>query len=234
MKQDETTTDEVIAGQETAAGAPPAGPDRPARLPRPRTLIFAVLTLVVAAALGVFQLTAEHPVSGTSRVTGTPQVGGPFELVDHTGRTVTQADFAGRPLLIYFGFTYCPDVCPTSLQVMTAALQKLGKRADEVQPLFITIDPERDTPENMAAYVDHFHERLVGLTGTPEQVRAAATAYRVYYKKARRPGEADYSMDHTDIIYLMNAKGELAAHFGRTTSPEEMAAGITKVLETRG
>ncbi|MFP3942867.1 MAG: SCO family protein [Alphaproteobacteria bacterium] len=228
MEQDKHHPDPPAPGehdpQEEASG-------RPAWRPRPLTLVFAGVTLLLAAILGVMLLTTDAPVSGTAPGTGTAKVGGPFELVDHTGRTVTQADFAGKPMLIYFGFTYCPDVCPTALQVMSQALDRLGPQAEQVQPVFISIDPERDTPENMAAYVGHFHERMVGLTGTPEQVRQAADAYRVYYKKSKGAAEADYLMDHSSVVYLMGPEGEFLAHFNHTTSPEKMAEGIAKALK---
>ena len=120
-----------------------------------------------------------------TRSTGTAQVGGAFTLLDHTGRTVSDTDFGDDFLLIYFGYTTCPDVCPTALLVMTQALDELGPQGERVRPLFITIDPERDTQAVMADYVAHFHPRLVGLTGSPEQVAVAAKAYLVYYAKAR-------------------------------------------------
>ena len=110
-------------------------------------------------------------------------VGGPFELIDHAGRTRTERDFRGQLMLVYFGFTYCPDICPTDLQAIGLALDKLGKDGDSVQPLFITVDPERDTPEHLAEYVPMFHPRLIGLTGGAEAIRKAADAYKVYYAK---------------------------------------------------
>jgi cytochrome oxidase Cu insertion factor (SCO1/SenC/PrrC family) len=233
MKQDKTTTEEVAAaGEHPPQPDGPAPSARPAWLPRPLTLILAGLALVLAALMGVFLLTAERPVSGVAlTASGTPQVGGPFELVDHTGKTVTEADFAGGYMLVYFGFTYCPDICPTALQGMARALDSLGPQGDKVRPVFITVDPERDTPENMAAYVNHFHERMVGLTGTPEQVREAAKAYKVFYKKVQGSGDADYVMDHTSVVYLMGPDGKFAGHFNHTTSPEEMAEGIAQALE---
>lgn len=225
MKQDKPTPEEVAG--EARQGARQW-------LPRPLTLAFAAAALMIAATLGIFLWSAERPTAGTGAGTGTVDIGGPFELVDHTGRTVTQADFAGKYMLVYFGFTYCADVCPAELQVMSSALDSLGDKARQVQPLFISIDPERDTPENMAAYVEHFHERLVGLTGTPEQIREAATAYKVYYKKVQGSGGADYLMDHTDIVYLMDPDGRYASHFNRSTSAEEMAQGIADVMLRRG
>src|SRR6266404_4128906 len=125
-------------------------------------------------------------------------VGGPFELVDHAGHARSEHDFRGKLMLVYFGFTYCPDVCPTDLQAIGLALDKLGKDGESVQPLFITVDPARDTAEHLAQYVPMFHPRLVGLTGNPEAIRRAADAYKVYYAKVPRGKAADdYTVDHT-------------------------------------
>ena len=144
---------------------------------------------------------------------GGVQVGGPFALVDHTGRPVTDATWRGRWMLVYFGYTYCPDVCPTELQTIAAALDALGKQAAQVAPIFITIDPERDTPGHLAEYVKLFDDRLVGLTGTPEQIAAVARAYRVYYAKVTPNDSAGYLMDHSSFLYLMGPDGTLRALF---------------------
>jgi protein SCO1/2 len=165
------------------------------------------------------------------RSLGKALVGGPFSLVDHTGKAVSDKDFRGRHMLVFFGFTFCPDVCPSGLQVMAAALDRLGPKADRIQPIFITIDPERDRPEQLASYVASFHPRLVGLTGSLEAVTAAAKAYRVYFKKAKdESSTAEYTFDHTSFIYLMDAKGEYVAHFTHATSPEVIAERLRKVL----
>jgi len=162
---------------------------------------------------------------------GKALVGGPFSLVDHAGRRVTDKDFRGRYMLVYFGFTYCPDVCPSGLQVIAAALQKLGAKADRVTPLFITVDPERDTPAQLAEYVKSFHPQLVGLTGTPQEVDAAAKAYRVYYKKVQdEKSTAGYTFDHTSIIYLMDPNGVYVTHFSHTTDVDTLAARLARVL----
>ena len=157
-----------------------------------------------------------------------PAVGGPFALVDTEGRAVTDADFRGRLMLVFFGFTYCPDVCPTALTAIAQAIERLGKDASKIVPIFITVDPERDTPEQLKEYVRHFHPRLVGLTGSPEQIAAVAKAYRVYYAKARPQGAPsdDYTMDHTAITYLMGRDGKFLAHFSHGTEPEAIAARV--------
>lgn len=163
---------------------------------------------------------------------GKALVGGPFTLTDHTGRQVTEKDYAGRHTLVLFGFTYCPDVCPSGLQVMSAALDKLGKTAEKITPIFISLDPERDTPQQLAQYVPSFHPRLVGLTGTPEEVDKAARAYRVFYRKVRdEKSTAAYTIDHSALIYLMGPDGSYVAHFSHTTSPDTLAERIKKLLQ---
>jgi len=162
---------------------------------------------------------------------GRALVGGPFSLIDHTGKRVTDKDFRGRYMLVMFGFTYCPDICPSGLQVVAAALDKLGPKAEKITPVFITVDPERDTPQQMAYYVASFHPRLIGLTGTLAEVDAAAKAYRVYYKKVRdESSSAPYTIDHSALIYLMGPDGSYVAHFSHTTGVEAMVARLDKLL----
>jgi len=153
-------------------------------------------------------------------------LGGPFSLVDQTGKPVTEANFAGRFLLVYFGFTYCPDVCPTELGIIASAMDELGPQADRVTPVFITVDPERDTPAAMADYVSRFHPSMVGLTGTDQQVAAAARAYRVYYAKVNRPELTEYVMDHSSFIYLVGPDGRVRSLFRPQTSPETIARAV--------
>jgi protein SCO1/2 len=159
-------------------------------------------------------------------------LGGPFALVDHTGKAVTEADFAGRFLLVYFGFTYCPDVCPTELGIVAAALDAMESQGERVTPVFVSIDPERDTPEAMADYVSRFHPRMVGLTGTPEQVAATARAYRVFYAKVSRPEMSEYLMDHSSFIYLVGPDGRVRALFRSNTAPEAIAEAVRGQLRT--
>ena len=163
---------------------------------------------------------------------GQEPIGGPFELIDHTGARRTDADYHGKLALIYFGYTYCPDVCPTDLQAMASALDLLGDGGRAVQPLFITIDPERDTPEHLAGYVPLFHPRLVGLTGGADAIRRAARAYKVHYAKVVLPELSDYAMDHSAFIYLVNADGEYLGFFPPGTSPERMASIIGPSLSS--
>ncbi len=158
-------------------------------------------------------------------------VGGPFALVDHTGAPVTSDTYAGKYRLMFFGFTYCPDICPTELQVMATALDRLpADTLAKVQPLFVSIDPGRDTPAAMAEYVAQFHPAIVGLTGTAEQVDATAKAFRVYAARAPGGDAESYLMDHSTYTYLMGPSGEFLTVFPRGTGAEEMAAAVAKFV----
>jgi cytochrome oxidase Cu insertion factor (SCO1/SenC/PrrC family) len=150
---------------------------------------------------------------------GTEPIGGPFTLTDHTGRRRSDTEFHGKLLLIYFGYMFCPDICPTDLQAMAAAIETLGPAGDRVQPLFITIDPERDTPAQLASYVTAFHPRLVGLTGSVAEIESVARAYRVYFAKAEDPRSTQYLIDHSGFIYLVNADGTYLGFFRRARPP---------------
>ena len=158
------------------------------------------------------------------------RLGGPFALVDQHGATRTDAEFRGRFMLIYFGYTYCPDVCPTELATMGRALDLLGDAGERVQPIFITVDPERDTVEQLATYGASFHPRLLLLTGSAEQVKAAATAYRVYSARVEGSDATDYLMDHTSIVYLMGPDGRFLTHIPQGTPPERMAVVLRERL----
>jgi protein SCO1/2 len=180
-------------------------------------------------ALGLYML--QNTQSGPKQISsGKALIGGPFTLTEHTGRRVTEKDFKGRFMLVYFGYTYCPDVCPAELQVMSAALDELGKKAEKVTPVFITVDPERDTVEQMKSYVSNFHKSLVGLTGSLEDIRAAAKAFRIYYARSKDDSTTDYLMDHSSIVYLMSPEGEYLTHFAYGTGVDKMAKGIAKHL----
>lgn len=165
-------------------------------------------------------------------VAGQVSVGGPFTLVDTTGKTVSDESFRGRWMLIYFGYTFCPDVCPTELQAVAASLDQLGPLADKVAPIFITIDPERDTQAAMAQYVKLFDDRLIGLTGTAAQIAAAAKAYRVYYARAESKTAGTYLMDHSSFLYLMGPDGTLRQLIKPGTSAPEIAATIKTMMST--
>lgn len=154
-------------------------------------------------------------------------LGGPFALVNQDGAAVTEANFAGRWMLVYFGFTYCPDVCPTELGTIAAALDAMGTGGEGVVPVLVSVDPQRDTPAQLKDYVSRFHPRMQGLTGTPEQVAEAARRYRVYYARAQRPDNTDYTMDHSSFIYLVGPDGRVRTMFRPETTPEALAAAVS-------
>ena len=157
-------------------------------------------------------------------------IGGPFALIDHDGKPRTNEDFRGKVMLVYFGFTYCPDVCPTDLQNIGLALDQLGPAGEQIQPLFITVDPERDTAEHLKDYVPMFHPRLVGLTGDAAAVHAAAAAYRAYYAKIPLKGD-DYTVDHSSFIYVVGADGQYLGFFPPGTPPERIAESLRQRLK---
>lgn len=185
-----------------------------------RAALIVALGLVVGGA-AAWIMVSQMPPSSVS--VGKALIGGPFSLIDESGRRVTDKDFAGRQMLVFFGFTSCPDVCPGGLQVIAGALDKLGSKADKLAPVFITLDAERDTPAKTGAYAKSFSPRLTGLSGTPEEVAAAAKAYRVYVKKVPGSDAANYNIDHTSIIYLMDEAGQYAAHFPYPITVDELA-----------
>jgi cytochrome oxidase Cu insertion factor (SCO1/SenC/PrrC family) len=159
-------------------------------------------------------------------LSGRAPVGGPFELTDQTGHRRTDADFRGKLVVLYFGYTYCPDVCPTELQSISLALDKLGPAADAVQPVFITVDPERDTPARLAEFVSSFHPRLIGLTGSLADIKKTAIAYRTFFAKSNVVTPGDYSVDHTGFIYLVGKDGHYLGFLPPGASPDEIADAI--------
>ncbi len=196
------------------------------------TIALAFAGLLTGVALGFVAL--KNPSSttdGQTTVSGRPTVGGPFSLIDNTGKRVTDKDYLGHYMLVFFGYTNCPDICPAGLQVMSAALDKLGKRADDITPIFITLDPAQDTPEKIAAYVKAFSPRLVGLTGSESDIAATAKAYRVYYQKV--PDEKNpksYTIDHSAIFYLMGKDGKLLAPIPHTNDVDQLVAALDRAL----
>ena len=190
-------------------------------------IALAILGLPLAAAASIWLgLRFAAPAGGPG--TASANIGGPFELVNAQGETVRASDFAGRYRLIYFGYTYCPDICPTTLMDMTRALDRLRATAPDkaarITPIFISIDPKRDDPETVGQYTRHFHDRLVGLTGSPEQVARAAKAFHVYYEtvKQGRP-EGQYLVNHSSYIYLLGPQGRYIAHFSHKTEAAKLA-----------
>lgn len=194
-----------------------------------RRIAFAAVTVLIAVAIGVYALMSS-PQHG-QRSFGEALVGGPFTMVNQKGETVSEKSFAGKPMLLFFGYTYCPDVCPTELQVMAEALRQLGDKASDIQPILVSIDPARDTPQVLADYVANFGPQFVGLTGTPDQVKAMADAYRVFYAKVENKDDPQaYLMDHSSIIYLMGADGKFLKHFTYSTDAKALAEGIAAAL----
>jgi protein SCO1/2 len=194
----------------------------------------AALAVGVVAAIIVFKAHdsgAPAPaIPGQIRVSADMPIGGPFALTDQNGRRVTDIDFRGRFMLVYFGYTFCPDVCPTELNTIALAMKALGDDAGQVVPVFITVDPARDTPAAMKAYLASFGPEFVGLTGSDQEIAAAAKAYRVYYKKADGSDPDSYTVDHTSLLYLMGRDGKIAALFRTGATPEDLAAGIRAAL----
>jgi protein SCO1/2 len=163
-------------------------------------------------------------------LSGRAPVGGPFELTDQTGHRRTDADFQGKLVVIYFGYTYCPDVCPTELQSISLALDKLGAAAETIQPLFITVDPGRDTPARLADFVSSFHPRLIGLTGSLAEIRKTAIAYRTFFAKNGVTTPDDYSVDHTGFIYLLGKDGRYLGFLPPGLAPDAIADAIRERL----
>ncbi|MBI2717957.1 MAG: SCO family protein [Rhizobiales bacterium] len=198
-------------------------------MPSRRTALLAAAILAMAALLGMAAylsgLTGRVPVS-----IGVADVGGPFSLVDQDGKRVTEKDFRGRYMLVFFGYTSCPDVCPAELQVMTQAVEAMGEKSRAIQPIFVTIDPERDSPATLKAYVGNFGAGLVGLTGSAEDVAAAAKAYRVYYRKVDQGGAKTYAMDHSSIIYLMAPDGSFVKFFTYSTDTGKLAKELAVAM----
>ena len=197
-----------------------------------RPLLLVILGgFVIGALLGAVMLLNTDAQRTRVVTSGKALIGGPFELAGKDGKTVTDKDFRGRYMLVFFGFTHCPDICPAELQVMSTALEDLGADADKVVPIFITLDPERDTPEAVTAYVQNFGTNFVGLTGSPEAIEKAAKAYRVTYQKFQDEsmGE-DYSIDHSALVYLMGPDGAFVTHIPYGTPPKKMAETLRRYL----
>jgi len=183
---------------------------------------------IVAMTLFLIALTICQP---SAQAAPAVTVGGPFTLTAPDGATVTDRTYRGKWLLIYFGYTSCPDSCPTALLEIATALRELGKDADILQPIFITIDPQRDTPEVMGEYTQAFDPRIVGLTGTAQQIDAVSQAYGAYFMRHETgPGAQDYSMDHSVFIYLMSPQGKFVSGFDSQWSGDRIAAAVREAM----
>jgi cytochrome oxidase Cu insertion factor (SCO1/SenC/PrrC family) len=199
-----------------------------------RTGLMSVVAVLIGAGIGWMQVKNESAVvqkNTTAQNVPGIKVGGPFELVDQSGATVTEKNYTGKYKLIYFGFTYCPAICPTELQKITAAMNTLEPAlAENIQPLFISIDPERDTVSVMREYVKLFHPRLQGLTGSRAQIDKVLADYRVFAKKVQEPGMSDYTMDHSSFIYLMDKDDNLLSIYRIQDDDAFVAADIREKL----
>jgi len=191
------------------------------RRPGPSTrAVVVIAACAILAAVGLW-------IAMTPSRTGRALVGGPFALVAGDGKTITDVDMKGHPFIVYFGYTHCPDVCPTTLAQISDVLRRLPDKPIKV--LFVSVDPERDTPALMADYVGSFDPRIVGLSGTPQAVGEMEKAYRVYARKAPTK-DGDYAMDHSSVVYLMDAKGEFVEAFNLERSPDEAAKELAGYL----
>ena len=191
------------------------------------TKIVIVFAIVIAILATYFIMTAgssNKPLAGQGASIGKADIGGEFSLMDQDGKPFSNKQLKGKLSLIYFGFTFCPDICPASLQKLTAVMDTLDKYKIDVTPVFITIDPKRDTPASLKAYLGHFHRKFIGLTGKPEEIKEVADKFKVYYAVAHGSdlNRNDYLLDHTSLVYLMDKNGEYMAHFHIDSDPETM------------
>jgi protein SCO1/2 len=210
----------ALSGEEARSGATMA---RPSEL-RIWLALGCVLLSAPIAANDAAEPSATELIEGL--LSGRVPVGGPFELTDQSGHRRTDADFRGKLVVLYFGYTYCPDVCPTELQSISLALDKLGAAAEAAQPLFITVDPERDTPARLADFVSSFHPRLIGLTGSLAEIRKTAIAYKTFFAKHSIATPGNYSVDHTGFIYLVSKDGRYLGFLPPGLAPGAIADAI--------
>ena len=215
-----------------------------------RIFLFVFVTVLVAVTSFQLWMTQDNttPEQVVDQTIGQSevQIGGPFTLTDQYGNTVNEQDFRGKIMLVFFGFTHCPDICPVTVAALSKAMELLGDKADRVVPIFITVDPKRDTPEVMKAFLENFDKHIVGLTGSQDDITKLETAYKAYAAKApivtpEVPAEAheehaehddaDYEMDHSAYIYLMDANGAYSKIFASTTTAEELVSAVKHALE---
>lgn len=187
------------------------------------------LLIAAAALLAAAPLAACDRQDGANAVRPMAKIGGPFNLVDMNGKPVTEQSLLGKPTAIFFGFTFCPEVCPTTLTDLTVWLQMLGPDADKLNVVFVSVDPERDTPEQLRTYLSNFDPRIQGITGTPDAVAKAAKAYRVYYQKVPQDG-GGYTIDHSSSVYLFDAKGQFVAPIAYQSPPDRAVHQLQSLL----
>src|SRR5213595_3033627 len=203
----------------------PANPRTPPRFALVAIVFAGVLVIAAGVLLGLALRETPKGAAGTALASA---IGGPFRLIDQNGETVSDADLKGKWQLVFFGYTHCPDACPTALNEMALALEQLGEKRGEVEIVFITVDPDRDTPDVMKSYVQSFDAPIIALTGSPDAVAQAAKAYRVYYAKHPR-ADGDYDMDHSAVIYVMNPEGRFTATFTPDSSADAIVQRLHKL-----
>ncbi len=202
--------------------------------------LLALLAVFLIGGGATFIYSRDKPAEDTRRpdaarlmddlMSGKAQVGGPFTLTDQHGKKRSLADFHGKFVLLYFGYTFCPDICPTDLAAMAQAIRMLGAEGDKLQPVFVTLDPERDTQDILRNYAAAFHPRFIALRGSEEEVRRVATAYKIYFEKVRPPGSSVYLIDHMAFVFLLDRDGRYVAFFPPGTTAERMAVMVREVL----
>ena len=183
-----------------------------------------LLVLSIGTGLWIYKQTK------TNNLNKATLVGGSYNLTDHNGNKVTHKSFSNKFKIIYFGYTFCPDICPTGMAVISQALDLLGNKAKRIKPIFITVDPKRDNVEIMAEYHSHFHPSFSNLTGTLDQIRRVAKLYRVYYKKSDASEAENYLMDHSSIMYVLSPEGEYINHFGPEITPAQIVAFFNRIF----
>jgi cytochrome oxidase Cu insertion factor (SCO1/SenC/PrrC family) len=213
------------------------------RIARQCALALAVLSLAIAFAVAYAVMSGTPPTEDARRgdaarlmnelMSGTAAVGGPFTLADGSNKRVSLADFRGKVVVLYFGYTFCPDVCPTDLLAIARLLDTPGVDSEKVQPVFVTLDPARDTPAQLATYVQSFSPRIVALSGTESEIRAVAASYKVFYEKVRPPGSAHYVIDHTAFTYIIDPQGNYAGFFPPGTGAERMSAVVREIVDAK-
>lgn len=198
-----------------------------------RYLILAIFGFGIGLAVlfAMYQFQKPNSALLHNEESGIANIGGDFELTDQNGKLRSTKEFRGKLLMVYFGYTYCPDVCPMALEHITAALKGLGKDRDKVAVIFVSVDPERDTLETLKLYSSNFDPNIVMLTGSPAQLKKAMQQYRVYVKKENKPGMSDYLLNHTSVVYLMGADGKYRQGFAHSTNPEVIKSILLKALQ---
>lgn len=194
--------------------------------------IFLILVVVVAMVF-IFNQVANHKTQSKNQSIEKPLVVGPFKLLDQNNIARASTSFDNKYLLVYFGYSYCPDICPTALSNITIALEKLGRKNSKLQPIFISVDPSRDTPEDLKVYMENFHKNFIALSGSQKQIDEAKKSYRVYSNKVdpNRSQTTDYLIDHSSIIYLISPRGEMIAHFNHETNPDYIAQVVSEKIK---